>query len=226
MLEEPNVPLNPMSRLPETQQLNKYGYSPDEWARLDGKEKDRAYRRASYAKAAAADPERCRRKKRLYYAKNRERIRARENEKRRNNVEKYKAGERMRYYRNHESRLASWKAWYYRNQQQALQRAKSNQEKKTSLAQMKRSPEAIWQRINAAVPASLARQVRDELIGNMCLAVLEGELLVKNIKAEVAKFMANYNREYDGFKTLSLDETRPGTKDAYVDRLTKEDMPW
>jgi hypothetical protein len=60
------------------------------------------------------------------------------------------------------------------------------------------------------------------VVGAMCLAVLEGKLLLKNIKAEVCKFVAAQNREYDSFKTLSLDAEIPGTMRRYIDNVAAD----
>ena len=53
--------------------------------------------------------------------------------------------------------------------------------------------------------------MRDDVINSMLLAVLEGELLLENIGARMKEYLGRYNREYDTFKTLSLDAPMGGT---------------
>ncbi|WP_147448238.1 hypothetical protein [Mesorhizobium sp. YM1C-6-2] len=98
--------------------------------------------------------------------------------------------------------------------------------RQSSKATARRSPEEIFGEISKAVPSMLPRHVRDEIISSMCLAVLEGDLLIKNIKAEVRKYLTDHDRGNDYHRTLSLDETMPGGKATWIERITGEDLPW
>ncbi|AYD02049.1 hypothetical protein [Neorhizobium sp. NCHU2750] len=54
----------------------------------------------------------------------------------------------------------------------------------------------------------------------MSLAVMEGTLFVENIDKEAAQFLRAYNREFDQFKTISLEALVPGADGmTYMDRL-------
>lgn len=116
--------------------------------------------------------------------------------------------------------------YYQRNVEKMRQKSRDKRARAASKTKIRRSPDEVYRDISKAVPSVLPRHIRDELIGTMCLAVLEGKLLVKNIKSEVAKYLTDYNRQNDHHRTLSLDETMRGGKAAWVDRLTEEDLPW
>jgi hypothetical protein len=61
-------------------------------------------------------------------------------------------------------------------------------------------------RINAVVPRYLARDHRDDIIGEMALAVYEGRLEEVHIERRVGEFVqAGYRRDHDKHKTVSLD---------------------
>jgi hypothetical protein len=61
-------------------------------------------------------------------------------------------------------------------------------------------------RINTAVPRHLARDHRDDVIGEMVLAVYEGRLEEADIERRVGEFVnAGYRRDHDRFGPVSLD---------------------
>jgi hypothetical protein len=73
--------------------------------------------------------------------------------------------------------------------------------------------------VSRAVSSALPRFMRDDVIQSMLLAVLEGELLLGNVGARVKDYLAGYNRQYDTFKTLSLDAPMGGTELRRIDLL-------
>lgn len=81
------------------------------------------------------------------------------------------------------------------------------------------SPDEVYNLINKAVSRALPAHIRDDVIAEICLAVLEGKLFIDDIKKEVVKYIRAHNREYDHFKTISLDATITGT-----DNLTRLDL--
>lgn len=91
--------------------------------------------------------------------------------------------------------------------------------KRKSQSVIHESPDKIYRSILGALPSSLPRHVRDDVASSLCLAVLEGKVLVKNIVKAAGEFLRAYNREYDTFKTVSLDETIPGTTMTRLDKL-------
>jgi hypothetical protein len=130
--------------------------------------------------------------------------------------------ERARYYANREKILATKRASYYRNHEKHLARFKARDARKASQSTVRQSPDEVYRLISKSVPNGLSRYDRDDVVAAMCLAVLEGKLLVKNIKTAVTKYLAAHNREYDGFKTLSLDAEIPGTKKRYIDNVAAD----
>jgi hypothetical protein len=138
----------------------------------------------------------------------------------------HRARFRKHYYADHEKTLERQRRDYREHRERYRERDRKKAERRQSITTFNRSPEQVFKNISAIVPAGLSRHDRDDLIGALCLAVLEGKLLVGNIKPEVARYLAAHNREYDHFKTLSLDETLPGGKGSWVDTLTEDDKPW
>jgi hypothetical protein len=65
---------------------------------------------------------------------------------------------------------------------------------------------SLLDRINTAVPRHLARDHRDDVIGEMALAVYEGRLDETDISRRVREFVnAGYRRDHDTYGPLSLD---------------------
>ncbi|WP_210212368.1 hypothetical protein, partial [Mesorhizobium sp. M4B.F.Ca.ET.049.02.1.2] len=96
--------------------------------------------------------------------------------------------------------------------------------RKRSILQANHSPEALMKAVYAAIPAALPKFIRDEVAGEMMLAVLEGKLQMDGIRRSVAEHLRRYNKVYDRFKFLSLDAPMAGTEDLRrIDTLTDED---
>jgi hypothetical protein len=195
--------------------LNKYGYTAEEWAALDQKAKNRAYDKLSYRRRKETQPERWRARKRAQNL----RARLKLDEQHR---EATRLADRERYHRNPELFRARARKNYQKYHAKHLARAKARDSKITSRRRFARSPAEVYELIGKSVPRALPRHTRDDLIGTLCLAVLEGKLLVKNIKVEVGKYLAAHNREYDTFKTVSLDAAIPGTNKRYVDTIASD----
>ncbi|MGJ5136863.1 hypothetical protein ACQR1V_02655 [Bradyrhizobium oligotrophicum] len=82
---------------------------------------------------------------------------------------------------------------------------------------------SLLDRINRAVPRHLARDHRDDVIGEIALAIYEGRLNEIEIERRVGEFVnASYRRDHDRFGPLSLDvplhESGPAT---LIDTITK-----
>jgi hypothetical protein len=191
--------------------LNKYGFTEEEWAALDTGNKRRAYAKVARIKSRALNPE--------AFA---ERERAKDQRRRHRDIQAARRRGRERYHRTREAKRLQASASYYRNHDKQLARHRAKRARKESLAQVRCSPDVVYKLVTKAIPGGLPRHDRDDLAGAMCLAILEGKLLVKHIKAEVAKYLKAHNREYDTFKTLSLDAEIPGTKTRYVDNIASD----
>lgn len=63
----------------------------------------------------------------------------------------------------------------------------------------------LMEAMRAAVPATYPRHVRDDIIGEMCLAVAERRLKPEGIVAATPDFARAYWRTHSPFETISLD---------------------
>jgi hypothetical protein len=238
---------------PKFDPLAKYGVPIEQWLTLSQKERNRLHNRLwhkthSKPKARKFDPSRhgltmeewlalsMRERKlittrtwaRIKWETNRDERRAEWRNIRKRKIERKREQERALYWadpekhrrkardsyrRHHEKRLASFRAYYA---------------KKKSISNVRHNPDEVYRRVVAAIPKTLPRFARDDIASELCLAVLEGKLLVDNIEKEVAGFMRSYNREYDTFKTVSLDAPVPGRDgETYMDRLPADGAePW
>ncbi len=224
-------------------QINQYGYTLERWEQLSPREKKNARarlhgkgerRREQRRRYRLTHREQKNALGRTHYRLHREEICRKAREKRQIDPEmsRLKAREYAR------KQVAAWTPeewaakraadrlrWANRTPEQIERRREFERLRRSrdaSKRNLRVSPAEVFAQISKAVPFGLPRHQRDDLIGSMCLAVLEGKLLIKNIRAEVAKFVAAYNREYDGFKTLSLDAELPGTKKRYIDGVAAD----
>ncbi len=196
------------------EELNKYGVAPDLWQALSRVEKNKHYKRLS-AKTIRAASSRGRRdflnaRESLYRVANLEARRQRDWEYRLANLEARRQRDREYYRDNLQRRLELSRDSYWRNHQKQLARSRSRWSKQRSKRTIALSPEAVMNLIDKAVSKALPRFVRDDVISAMCLAMLEGELFVENVGKEAAGFLRAYNREFDQFKTISLDAPLAG----------------
>jgi hypothetical protein len=88
-----------------------------------------------------------------------------------------------------------------------------------SINTIRHDPDTVYRVVSRAVSSALPRFMRDDVISSMLLAVLEGELLLENVGTRIKDYLGRYNREYDGFKTLSLDAPMGGTDLKRIDLL-------
>jgi hypothetical protein len=62
-------------------------------------------------------------------------------------------------------------------------------------------------RINAVVPRTLPRDMRDDIIGEMTLAVIEGRLKIEDVESRAAEFVrASFKADHNRWGALSLDK--------------------
>jgi hypothetical protein len=132
------------------------------------------------------------------------------------------------------ARNARWRATHKEhiaeyNRQYALKRPevcraawRKYELKRCSINQVRRSPEEVYRIALAALPSGLPRDVRDDVVNSLCLAILVGEINVKDTASKAKEFLRAHNREHDNFKTVSLDVLIPGTKTTYLDALVAE----
>jgi hypothetical protein len=63
----------------------------------------------------------------------------------------------------------------------------------------------IFMLIRSAVPTILPSQIRDDVIGAMALAVVEGRLRTADIRKRVREFIAAQYRQFSKYGPISLD---------------------
>lgn len=148
----------------------------------------------------------------------RERYRKYQQRHRARHKEQVREKKKLYYEKNKQHIAVITRAWEQKNPE----RVKAKYQRKWEKKKLRGNPESVLTALARAVPPGLPKQIREDITQSMCLAILEGKLLAKNIKNEVAKFLAAYNREYDGFKTLSLDAEMPGTKKRYIDNVAAD----
>jgi hypothetical protein len=87
---------------------------------------------------------------------------------------------------------------------------------------------SLLDRINSSVPRHLARDHRDDVIGEMALAVYEGQLMECDIERRAREFVnAGYRREHNCFGAVSLDVPLfEEGKAALSDTISNEQRMW
>lgn len=100
---------------------------------------------------------------------------------------------------------------YYRN---------TGYQKRRSVQAVRHHPEDVYRVVGRAVSSALPKHMRDDVISNMLLAVLEGELLLEHVEKRVREYVTGYNRMYDHHGNVSLDTYIPGTMIKRIDALT------
>jgi hypothetical protein len=144
---------------------------------------------------------------RLWREGHREHVRAYKKEWKQKNPEKHREA-RRRYKKKHSEQVNA-------SNRRRLHRLRS-------IGVISQSPDAILKRVYASLPSGLPNFIRDDVAGEMLLAALEGKLLVENIARSVGEFTKKYNRQFDTFKTISLDAPIAGTGLRRIDLLVAE----
>jgi len=81
----------------------------------------------------------------------------------------------------------------------------------------------IFLLIRSAVPATLPAQIRDDVIGAMALAVVEGKLRPTDISRRVREYVTAQFRQFSKYGPASLDARLSGDGNAtLLDRLSSD----
>lgn len=116
------------------------------------------------------------------------------------------------------ARKKAWKEAYRKKHQKGPQEAVG-----VALKRVLNSNE-LFRAVNQAVSANLPPHVRDDVIQNMILAILEGELTLSEVRSKSRQYLRDYDRATERWKTVSVDQTIAGTEDLkLLDRLSTED---
>lgn len=183
-----------------THAVNEFGIPIDVWSFMSEVERHRFWRKRWYHGRMKEDA--------LLFAKHKDREAintARIRERWKENPEPFRASLRERYWRDVDATRAKAREKYQRNRDKERARKRRNVKVKRAQKTMAQSPDQVYAMIDNAVSKALPSFVRDEIVSTMCLAVLEGKLFIENIKTESEHYLSAYNREFDHFKTGSLD---------------------
>lgn len=71
----------------------------------------------------------------------------------------------------------------------------------------------LYHAANKAISLAIPSHIRDDVIGAIVLAVLEGEMDISDIKSTAREFVAAYHREAGTYKSVSTDAVVGGTED-------------
>ncbi|MCA0000987.1 MULTISPECIES: hypothetical protein [unclassified Mesorhizobium] len=115
--------------------------------------------------------------------------------------------------------IAGKKIYYAKNRVRIAKQWAEKQLRLKSMNAIRHDPDTVYRVVSRAVSSALPRFMRDDVINSMLLAVLEGELLLQHVGSRMKDYLGRYNREYDTFKTLSLDAPMGGTDLRRIDLL-------
>lgn len=178
-----------------TEELNKYGFLPSVWASMSKEVRAKHYRnfsaRKQYPHRTKAQKARTRELQRQWRERNREKLSA------------YQKARRA--VADREKERAYQRDYYWRTIDKQRARHKRRYAQERSIKKITLSPDEVFKLVNKAVSRAIPRFVRDDVMADMCLAILEGKLFIENIGKEAAKFLAAHNRAFDHFKTISVD---------------------
>jgi hypothetical protein len=85
------------------------------------------------------------------------------------------------------------------------------------------SQNEIWRLAAAALPKTLDRDMRDDIIAEIAIEVLEGNLSAHLIASEAKRFVREYNRKFSPYQFASLDKSVAFDSTlSFVDSLTTD----
>lgn len=223
-----------------TCEVNKYGVRQDVWVILPEKQKRFYYNRYSRERIKK-DPlrrEKLRKQNRDWQRERTEKSRtdpklrakllALWNRKRQPSTEESRRRSRERvkahYWRDPEASRAKEREKYSRKRELNLERERLRSRRAYSQRKARLSPTLVCGLVEQSVPRTLPPFAREEVVSRIHVAILEGKLLLENVGREVRAYIAAHYREYDTYKTLSLDAPIAGTNGAtYLDLLKDRD---
>jgi hypothetical protein len=71
----------------------------------------------------------------------------------------------------------------------------------------------------AAIPRYLPSHVRDDVMGEVLLDIMDGKTRFDEIAKKIPEYVRAYNRQHDNHRVKSLDENIPGMKSSWLDAL-------
>lgn len=196
---------------------NNCGVEPSLWLQMSKAEKHRCYVKASKA--------------RLGDKRTKEQIAKQNRGYRERYPKKCRELKKSWIARNPEKEAARKKAYWEKNRERllkvrALWRAAKAGNTPLSSAELRKKSlrqNDFYAAAERAVPAGYPRWIRDDVISDIVLAVLEGEITIEQIATRARKYITRHYAEFADRKTLSLDAPIPGLDGVtYLDRLAME----
>jgi hypothetical protein len=177
-------------------------------------EEKRARKREELRRWKQQNPDKVREQRRRSYEKNRD--------KRRAYARKWAREYSKRRLAEHpEETRAKWRAQYHRRRQADPKAARARW-RQQYVKKRRREGQRIYSAAAAAVPASLPRHVRDDVVAALVLGVIERRYTVESLPAQAKREIAAHSRQFDHFKTLSLDAPIAGTELRRVDTIAAD----
>lgn len=216
----------------------------EERRRRKGRERWRRWR--------ANNPEKAHEKQAMYRADNPEKVHEGQRRWRANNPEKDNDRKRRWRESNPEKARESTRRWREKNPEKAREIGRKNQARYRAnnpekIREYERRYQAKQARIAACpipsgktlktallqndlyaeasrqVPAGLPGFIRDDIISDIVIAVLDGEISAADIALKAKGIMKAYWRQFGDQRFVSLDATMPGTDLKRIDLLTYEE---
>ncbi|MGB3644598.1 MAG: hypothetical protein WBA15_08975 [Mesorhizobium sp.] len=126
----------------------------------------------------------------------------------------YREQQRKRYQENKEKERLRARRYWIRFRAERLEYHHKRRATARSKQKINIHPDKVYLLIYRAANRSLPAHIRDDVISEMCLAVLEGKLLIEEIDKAARKYVTDYNRSNDVYKTVSFD--KPFGSDGYT----------
>lgn len=168
---------------------NKYGVDDAKWAMLPQQEKQRYWRAFSRKKLTAetgiSEYERYRTYQTGYNQTKRNKARRRETD----------------------------RVLYWRDPEKSRLKSREKYNRRRSISIVRHDPEMIMREAARAVSPSLPRHIRDDVIGSLVMAVLEGKLLAGQIASAAKSYVTEYHRVHETWRTVSLE--RPTNSNGF-----------
>jgi hypothetical protein len=188
-----------------------HGFTPEQWAAMSRKERARASQKAWRAKRTPEQIEREKETQRKYVARC------------------------MATAAGREARNAARLKHYHRMKVDPVWLEKRNARRRIGPVSATRASESLARALsqnelfaaaNAAAPKRLPRWVRDDVIADMVIAVLEGQLTVNELAAKAEGFVTRHYRLHETYDTVSLDYRATADDRSIAERITADDLPW
>lgn len=111
------------------------------------------------------------------------------------------------YRKKNREKVYAYNAAYGQTHREAINAYRRRRKAKIKFAQ-----KSLYQTACDTVPRYLPRHIRDDVISEITLAVLEGTLAAEDIAKSAKKYLTAWNRDFGSYGTVSLDAVIPGTE--------------